>query len=194
MPNSLFVVWKVFERLSELHGLDSETRHGLPLAINACLDEHVEWGVDSHQCRLEGEDVDCQYRDLCCGFYGSFRAEVFLADLYWLSKYCKENPSSEGQEYVINPLLGHFKNEVGTQYYLTSLAVCTKSGLKVKMWVGRLLEMQGREWRHNGPGFCDELGQVASSHLYEREILEHFQMIQEYHPDNQQRCPSARRV
>lgn len=117
-------------------------------------------------------------------FCGSFRGpEVFLVDLYGLNKYYEENPSYEGQEYVIIPLLGRFKNEVGSQYHLTPLAACTKSGLKVKVWIGRLLEVHQRDRRFNGPAFCDVLGQVASSPLYEREILERFQMIQERHPE-----------
>jgi hypothetical protein len=70
-------------------------------------------------------------------FCGSFRGpEVFLVDLYGLSKYYKENPTYAGTEYVIVPLLGWFKNEVGEQYHLTPLAAITKSGLQAASWPG----------------------------------------------------------
>jgi hypothetical protein len=37
-------------------------------------------------------------------------------------------------KYVMVPLLGRFKNEIGEQYHLTPLAAETKSGLKLKLW------------------------------------------------------------
>jgi hypothetical protein len=38
--------------------------------------------------------------------------EVFLEDMYGLRKYFLENPSYDGVEYVMAPLLGIFKNEL----------------------------------------------------------------------------------
>jgi hypothetical protein len=75
-------------------------------------------------------------------FCGSFQGpEVFLVDLHGLMKYMKDEPKYREKEYVIIPLLGRFKNELGEQYHLTPLIRETKSGLKLKLWVSRLIEV-----------------------------------------------------
>jgi hypothetical protein len=117
-------------------------------------------------------------------FCGSFRgSEVFMVDLYGLRKYYQDHLSAGGKEYLIIPLLGRFKNEIGEQYHLTPLVAITNSGLNVKQWVKRLLDIRTAEKRHHGPAFGTPRGEVASAAAYEREILERFQSIQEQHPD-----------
>ncbi len=75
-------------------------------------------------------------------FCGSFRGpEVFLVDLFGLHKYMEEDLKVQDKEYVIIPLLGRFKNELGDQYHLTPLIAITNSGIKVKVWIKRLLEV-----------------------------------------------------
>jgi hypothetical protein len=81
------------------------------------------------------------------------------------------------------PLLGRFKNEIGEQYHLTPLAAMTKSGLHLQKWVQRLVDVRSQEKKTHGPAFSDKQGNMASSYLYEREILERFQNIQEQRPD-----------
>ncbi len=79
-------------------------------------------------------------------FCGSFRgAEVFLVDLFGLKKYAELRPSYGSKEYIIIPLLGRFKSELGIAYHLTPLAVQTNSGINIKLWVERLLEVRKRE-------------------------------------------------
>jgi len=116
-------------------------------------------------------------------FCGSFRGpEVFLVDLFGLRKYLEENLSVDGKPYVIIPLLGRFKNELGEQYHLTPLIATTKSGLRVRRWVQRLVEVRSLEGRCHGAAFADAAGTVQYA-WYERELLERFQAIQHSHPD-----------
>jgi hypothetical protein len=44
----------------------------------------------------------------------------------------------DARSFVIVPLLGRFKGELGTSYHLTPLAA-KKSGINVKLWVDYLL-------------------------------------------------------
>lgn len=81
-------------------------------------------------------------------FCGCFRgAEVFLFDLFGLKKY-----ASNDNGYVIIPLLGRFKNELGLDYHLTPLAGETNFVIKVKLWV-KVISMYERERR----GIMDKL-------------------------------------
>lgn len=117
-------------------------------------------------------------------FCHSFRGpEVFLVDLYGLRKYYHESPSYEGSEYIMIPLLGRFKNELGDQYHLTPMAARTNSGLEIKRWVGRLVEVREKENRTHGPAFTCPQGQGRTVQWYEREILERIQLIQELKPE-----------
>jgi hypothetical protein len=117
-------------------------------------------------------------------FCGSFRGpEVFQVDLFGLMKYVEENPCYKEKEYVIIPLMGRFKNELGEMYHLTPLAATTKSGLEVKKWVKRLVEVRGQEKRSHGPAFAESPNGIINYPKYEREILERFQSIQANRPD-----------
>ncbi len=106
-----------------------------------------------------------------------------MVDLYGLCKYLEDGAGPGKVEHAIIPLLVRFKSEIGQQYYLTPLAARTNSGLEVKRWVARLVEVRRAERCDRGPEFCDASGQVASSKWYEREILERLQMIQDGHPE-----------
>jgi hypothetical protein len=75
-------------------------------------------------------------------FCGSFRgSEVFLVDLFGLRKYMETARHTNETAYVIVPLLGKVKNEIGERYHLTPLCSITKSGLEVEKWLRRLLTM-----------------------------------------------------
>jgi hypothetical protein len=56
-----------------------------------------------------------------------------MTNLHGLIKYGSESLMAAGKEYVMVPLLGHFKNKVEDQYHLTPLIARTKSGLQVKV-------------------------------------------------------------
>jgi hypothetical protein len=116
-------------------------------------------------------------------FCGSFRGpEMSLVDLFGLIKYASEDRFVEDREFVIIPLLGRFKNELGEQYHLTPLAATTKSGLQVKTWVRRLVETRRLERRERGPAFGTIEGHIPYS-WYEREFIDRFMVIQRQDPD-----------
>jgi hypothetical protein len=112
-------------------------------------------------------------------FCGSFRgAEVFLVDLRGLKKYHKDLSESGELNHIIVPLLGRFKGEDNARYHLAPLASVTNSGLRVKLWVERLLEVRMREGRFQGPAFCDRQGHIMESHVYQDAYAERLQVIQ----------------
>jgi hypothetical protein len=72
----------------------------------------------------------------CIAFGGSFRGhEVFLVDLYGLTKYSDSDLDLSGVPYLIIPLLGRFKNETGERYHLTPMVATTSSGIQIGLWV-----------------------------------------------------------
>jgi len=52
------------------------------------------------------------------------------------------------------------------------LATETSSGLKVKVWLERLIEVREQEGRIQGPAFCDPSGRIARSFDYEGWLIE----------------------
>jgi hypothetical protein len=77
----------------------------------------------------------------CRSFWGS---EVFLTNLNGLPRHFKELEEAQSlkRDHIVIPLLGHFKGEQNSRFYLAPLASKTSSGLKVKVWVMRLLEVR----------------------------------------------------
>jgi len=141
-----------------------------------------EWEVASEQ-KIQSKIASLGAYSVIA-FCGSFRGpEVFMTDLFGLIKYDSERLMAEGKEYVMIPLLGRFKNEVGDQYHLTPLIATTTSGLPVKTWVQRLIEVRKTERRVRGPAFADPRTGEVQVDWYEREILEHIQSIQQRRPD-----------
>jgi len=113
-------------------------------------------------------------------FCGSFRGpEVFLVDLFGLRKYFEMNPSYEGVDYVVIPLLGRFKGENGLAYHLTPLAAETQSGIKVKLWIKRLLEVRWQQGKMNGPAFVGWDGKPLIASGIEPDVLDLLLKVQE---------------
>lgn len=111
-------------------------------------------------------------------FCGSFRGpEVFLTDLHGLRKYLHEGRTTPRDRVVI-PLLGRFKGELNARYHLPPLAAVTNSGLEVKKWMERLVNVREGEGRLNGPAFCDCFGRIARSQDYDLAIMERLQVVQ----------------
>ncbi len=62
---------------------------------------------------------------------------------------------------------------------MTPLAGETSSGIKVKSWVQRLIEVRIREERHHGPAFVNESGIPLPSNDIEEEVINLLLEIQE---------------
>jgi hypothetical protein len=113
-------------------------------------------------------------------FCGSFRgAEVFLVDHFGLRKYYDMDLSHNGDMYVIVPLLGRFKSEIGLAYHLTPLAAESASGIKVKTWIKRLLEVRLLENRRHGPAFVNDKGIPLGSLDMEEEVIDLLLRVQD---------------
>jgi len=106
----------------------------------------AERWVDRHK-------IACAGSFAIIAFCGSFRGnEVFLIDLYGLTKYSQELAQAD---HVIIPLLGKYKGEAHHRYHLTPLSVVTDSGLEIRTWVNRLVQVQMEAGRSHGPAFRD---------------------------------------
>jgi len=99
-----------------------------------------------------------------------------------LQKYVRDPPDNSLPPHVIAPLLGRFKNKVGTWYHLTPLAATTSSGILVQQWVSHLVSSQEQHYFFRGPAFCDALGLPATSRDNEMDILDRLQAVRSREP------------
>jgi hypothetical protein len=80
-------------------------------------------------------------------------------------------------------LLGRFKGELGEQYHRIPLAVTTNSGLKVRLWIGRLLqELHAMNIQH-GPLFRSGGGQPIKASEMEEVFFNRLEKVQERLPN-----------
>lgn len=113
-------------------------------------------------------------------FCGSFRGnEVFLVDLAGLRKYLHD---LKEENYVIVPLLGRYKGEQHSRYHLAPMAATTDSGLEVRAWIRRLVQVKEEAGRLRGPAFQDMLGNVISSRQVESRIMDQLQLVNDTQP------------
>jgi hypothetical protein len=113
-------------------------------------------------------------------FCGSFRGnEVFLTDLFGLGKYEAE---LKGEDHVIVPLLGMYKGEAHQCYHLTPLVAVTNSGIQVRTWISRLVQVHRESGRVHGPAFGNRRGETLSSGFIEGFLADRLQVIKESRP------------
>jgi hypothetical protein len=117
------------------------------------------------------------------GFCGSFRgSEIFLTDLFGLRKFLKDTERL-GRDHVVIPLLGRYKGEQNTCYHLSPMASITSSGIPIKRWIERLVQVRDQEGRTHGPAFCDKAGGIARAFEYEAGFIERLLEIQVADPE-----------
>jgi len=148
--------------------------------VHALLDRlETEWNVALGQAQLEM--VGSLGAFVAIAFCGSFRGnEVFLVDLFGVSKYLNSSEVEEGT--VVIPLLGRFKGETGERYHLTPLAAVTSSGIPVKKWVERLVKIKEKRFCTHGPLFGDDRGSILNSRVIEMGLMDRLQSIKETQP------------
>lgn len=113
-------------------------------------------------------------------FCGSFRGnEVFLTDLLGLRKYLGVTAR---ENYIIIPLLGRFKGEQHTRYHLAPMASETSSGLKIRVWITRLVEVREQAHQLQGPAFQDRSGNIVGTGVIEGFLMEALQTIKNSQP------------
>ena len=118
---------------------------------------------------------------------GSLRGnEVFMLDLNGLRKHISlgkegtlpKDPMKVGTDlsqapHIIIPLLGEFKGELGFRYHLMSLTSTTSSGIELRWWMEKLIQVRQEENCTTGTGFGYEDGSVALMREYD-EVLQSF--------------------
>ena len=94
-------------------------------------------------------------------FAGALRGgEVLLMEASELVKRRKDGQRHSSHPHIVIPLMGRFKGETGERNVLLALANETKSGLKVRVWVSRLIRLLVAERKHEivGPAICNADG------------------------------------
>ncbi len=146
-----------------------EAIHGILIMLNGEWALAERW-VDQHKLACAGAFT-------VIAFCGSFRGnEVFLTDLFGLAKYAHELGAAD---HVVVPLLGKYKGEAHQRYHLTPLAATTNSGIEVRTWIRRLVEVQQAVGRSHGPAFGDRHGNLLDSIFIETIIADRLQAIKE---------------
>ena len=68
--------------------------------------------------------------------------------------------------HVIISLLGRFKGEEGDRMHVFPLSSVTKTGIRIRLWLERLVALLRKEGKTDCPAFCDEEGfQLAMSDI-----------------------------
>jgi hypothetical protein len=161
-------------------GQDIRQDWAIPLPVLHCLldlledewDRSMTW-EDRHKAAMAGGYA-------AVAFCGSFRGnEVFLTDLYGLSKYLVELAD---KPFVIIPLLGQYKGEAHRRYHLTPMAATTDSGIQIREWIKRVVQVQHEAGRGHGPAFGDKYGELLSSGFVEGALSDRLQIIKDTRP------------
>jgi hypothetical protein len=117
----------------------------------------------------------------CAGLRGE---ETTLMDLQGTRDAFVESGNHETLPHVVVALIGRFKNEIGEHKHLLPLAEKIASGLKPRVWIGRMLEWYRARGITNGPVFRDpKTGNAARAGSYEYDILVELDGIQKEEGD-----------
>ena len=94
--------------------------------------------------------------------------EGFWVDAKRLCDYISTGKDDDRCPHLIVPLLGRFKSESGDRMHVFPLSSVTNSGIPIRLWVERLVNVLKEEGKVNCPAFCDEEGyQLYASVLEE---------------------------
>jgi hypothetical protein len=105
-------------------------------------------------------------------FCGGFRGEETpLMELSGTKSRFSESGRHK-QKHVVVSLVGRFKNVIGEHRHMLPLVAVTSSGLKPRLWVGRMIEWYGKKGITRGPVFRNsETGMAEKAKVYEFDIL-----------------------
>jgi len=118
---------------------------------------------------------------------GSLRGpEVFMLDLAGIRAHIEEgrhgvvpdSPLDDGVDlfdapHVYLAMIGQFKGETGVREHLVAVASESKSGINVRWWLEKLIQVREEENCISGPAFGNSFGEVAKQRDY-NEVLRHF--------------------
>ncbi|KAI2492689.1 hypothetical protein MHU86_21874 [Fragilaria crotonensis] len=140
-------------------GQDWRPNQAIGIKIMHCLLERVEErarqveGVeDRHKWVMAGAYF-------CVCFVLSLRSpEGLMADLEGLLQHC-----NLGADEVIIPLLGRFKGEHHAKQHLLISCASTGSGIRVKLWLARVIAVHKACGRSTGPAFVISQGYQSTT-------------------------------
>ena len=118
-------------------------------------------------------------------YVGALRgSEGLMLEATSLAKYIDEGRNEESP-YVLATLLGRFKGETGERNVMLPLAATSKSGIKTRVIVDRLVEVLKKEGKTTGelaPAICHTTGLSISRTELNNEFISELEKIQESHP------------
>ncbi len=85
--------------------------------------------------------------------------------------------------HVILPLLGEIKGKLGFKYHLMSLASTTSSGMELRWWLEKLIQVREEEGCISGPAFEHKDWLVALMREYNKILHFVLEIIQQEDPD-----------
>ena len=80
--------------------------------------------------------------------------------------------------HVVVALLGFFKAKGGERMHVFSIANQTNSGVRVRIWLERVVDILKREKKRGCPAFCDKDGFILTSSDVERVMHPILSMLQ----------------
>jgi hypothetical protein len=99
----------------------------------------------------------CSYIVVAFGGYFLRGHEGFWTDAGWLCEAIntgRNTPEGEPMHVVIS-LSGRFKGEQGMRMHTFPLNECTRSGIRIRLWLERVVKVLLDERKENYPAFCD---------------------------------------
>ena len=93
--------------------------------------------------------------------------EGFWVDGDALCDHIQLGKEDKGTPHVAIALLGFFKGEAGERMHVFVAANITKSGVRIRRWLERVVETLQVEKKRGGPAFCDEEGYILDSQQIE---------------------------
>lgn len=143
------------------------------------LEQEWEVAEDDDKCSIAVEAAF--YLITYCG---SLRGEeVPLTDITRISKWWNEGDIGRGVSHVKIALLGRFKGETGEKYHLMPLAGETRSGLKPRLWVGRVIAALAGKGVTRGPLFRTPGGQPIRAGAMEPLFFTRLEEVHALRPD-----------
>ena len=188
------MVWSNDERGREQNGVHFKKQQPLGIGVISRLLKIIKEEAEDQEREVAREyiKVGAAVATAVCG---SLRgSEVFMMKLSTLQIHIHMGregttpvePMKAGIDlakapYVIITLLGEFKGELGFKYHPMSLASTTSSGIELRWWIEKLIQVQEEESCLSGPAFGHKDGSVALMREYDKN---HFlEMIQKENPD-----------
>jgi hypothetical protein len=157
------------------------SKANLPVSIRVIV-ELLKRVQDDASGMVDSTEADQLYKfgayvAMCtaCSLRG---CEGFLADLSGLIYNIKKGENgkipddlkeefdedvAESLPHVVIALLGRVKSETGEDTHQIGVANTTRSGIEVRWWIEKLVEVSKREGRRSGPAFATPEGKLISS-------------------------------